>query len=74
VRLFKVNYGRTPHEYLIEVRMNKAKEFLKQGLPVSEVCISVGFESVLSFTRIFKKITGVTPTRFQHPRKKSNFG
>jgi len=74
VRLFKVNYGRTPHQYLVEVRMKNAKELLKKGLPVSSVCVSVGFDSIPSFTRLFKKITGTTPARFQHVNQKSNFG
>lgn len=74
VRLFKATYGRTPHQYLVEVRMRKAKEFLKTGSSVLQVCISVGFESIPSFTRIFKKIAGNTPARFQHLKRKSNFG
>jgi AraC-like DNA-binding protein len=74
VRLFKTTYGRTPHQYLIEKRMEKAKEFLKKGLSVSDVCISIGFESIPSFTRIFKKIKGTTPARFQQLKRKSNFG
>jgi len=74
VRLFKANYGRTPYQYLIEVRMKKAKEFLTKGLSVSDVCVSVGFESTPSFTRVFKKITGIMPARFQQLKGKSNFG
>ena len=74
MRLFKATYGRTPYQYLIELRMEKAKELLKRGLPVSEVCISVGFESIPSFTRRFKKITGATPAHFQRLKRKSNFG
>jgi AraC-like DNA-binding protein len=73
IRIFKANYGRTPYQYLIDFRMQKAKEFLKKGLSVSDVCISVGFESIPSFTRIFKKMTGITPARFQHLKRKSNF-
>ena len=71
VRLFKANYGRTPYQYLVEVRMKKAKELLKRELPVSTVCVSVGFDSVPSFTRLFKKITGTTPARFQLLAKKA---
>jgi AraC-like DNA-binding protein len=71
MRLFKASYGRTPYQYLVEVRMKKAKELLKKGLPVSAVCVSVGFDSIPSFTRVFKKITGTTPARFQLLAKKA---
>lgn len=65
IRLFKKVYGKTPHQYLIAVRVEKAKQFLKTGLPISEVCFSVGFDSTGSFTTLFKKFTGLTPSNFQ---------
>jgi AraC-like DNA-binding protein len=74
IRLFKKNYGRTPYQYLTEVRIVNAKKFLKSGMPVIDVCVSVGFDSVTSFTRLFKKITGSTPAAFKKSsNKKSNF-
>ena len=54
IRLFKKNYGRTPYQYLTEVRIANAKKFLKSGMPVTDVCVSVGFDSITSFTRLFK--------------------
>ncbi|MDP4264146.1 MAG: AraC family transcriptional regulator [Bacteroidota bacterium] len=69
IRLFKKNYGRTPYQYLTEVRMAAAKELLQSGMPVSEVCASVGFDSVSSFTGLFKKITGTTPFVFQKKKR-----
>ena len=73
IRLFKKNYGRTPYQYLTEVRIANAKKLLKSGMPVIGVCVSVGFDSVTSFTRLFKKITGSTPAAFKKLRQKSNF-
>jgi len=61
IRVFKSMYGRTPHRYLIEVRIAGAKKLLQSGMPVTQACFSVGFGSVTSFTALFKKITGVTP-------------
>ena len=69
IRLFRKNYGRTPYQYLTEVRIAKAKQLLKSDRTISEVCYSVGFTSITSFTGLFKKITGITPSEFQ---KKSN--
>src|SRR3978361_1150681 len=54
IRLFKKMYGRTPHQYLIAVRIEKAVILLKAGTPVTEVCYEVGFESRSSFGRLFK--------------------
>ena len=76
LRLFKRIYGRAPYQYLTEVRIAESKKLLLSGMAVSEVCLSVGFESVTSFTGLFKKITGTTPSAFQNKKKteqKSNF-
>ncbi|MES2678633.1 MAG: AraC family transcriptional regulator [Bacteroidota bacterium] len=64
IRLFKKIYGKTPHQYLISVRIEKIKELLKTGVPVSEACYAVGFESLTSFSGLFKKTVGVTPTAY----------
>jgi AraC-like DNA-binding protein len=64
IRLFKQIYGMTPHQYLISVRLDEAKQLLTKGLTVSDVCIAVGFESLSSFSSLFKDVVGVTPTIF----------
>ena len=69
VRLFKSIYGKTPHLYLTAVRINKAKELLKNNLSVLDVCLLVGFDSPTSFTATFKKNTGSTPSAFQNGNK-----
>ena len=65
IRLFKAIYGKTPNNYLIKIRMDKAKFLLAKGHSVSEACIMVGFESPTSFAGVFKKTTGLTPSTFQ---------
>ena len=64
LRLFKAAYGRSPHQYLTELRIHHAKDLLAKGQSVSEVCFAVGFESLPSFTRLFKKNTGSSPKLF----------
>lgn len=64
IRLFKNIYRRTPHQYLIFVRIEKAMELLKAGGPVSEVCYSVGFESLGSFSGLFKRMVGMSPSTY----------
>lgn len=64
IRLFKQIYGKTPHQYLIAVRIEKAIELFYKNTSVSEVCFSVGFESISSFSGLFKRLTGVSPAAF----------
>ena len=65
MRLFKKVYGKTPHRYLTTVRIEKAKLFLREEVRVVEVCSAVGFDSISSFTTLFKRQTGMTPSVFQ---------
>lgn len=62
IRQFKKMYGCTPYKYLTEVRVAKAKELIRGGMTVRGACFSVGFDSVNSFSSLFKKITGKPPS------------
>ncbi|MEO6550455.1 MAG: AraC family transcriptional regulator [Ferruginibacter sp.] len=64
IRLFKKIYGKTPHQYLTVVRIEKAKNLLKIGTSVSDTCFSVGFESLSSFSGLFKRVVGLAPSMF----------
>src|SRR5437870_10567033 len=64
IRTFKSIYGKTPHQYLTGVRVEKAKELLENGASVTEACFSVGFDSLGSFTGLFKRRTGLTPSEY----------
>ena len=65
LRLFKKYYGQTPRQYLIDKRIEKSKVYLKNGMMITETCYSVGFESPSSFSTLFKKKIGLTPSEFQ---------
>lgn len=65
LRLFKKYYGQTPKQYLIEKRIEKSKEYLKNGMNVTETCFAIGFECPCSFSTLFKDRTGITPTKFK---------
>jgi methylphosphotriester-DNA--protein-cysteine methyltransferase len=69
IRLFKSCYGRTPHQYLKELRVQKAKEMISKGMSVRQACSDVGFCSTSSFSGLFKKITGKQPSFFVSPAK-----
>lgn len=66
IRVFKRLYGRTPYQYLISVRIGQAKRLLRTNRSVKDVCFAVGFESASSFTGLFKKATGYTPSDYQY--------
>lgn len=68
IRTFKSAYGFTPHAYLSWVRIARAKELLEQGVPVSEACYAVGFESITSFSRLFKKHASASPSIYRRER------
>ena len=72
LRLFKRHYGLTPRQYLIDKRIKKSKEHLKNGMSVTETCFAVGFESVGSFSTLFKTKTGKSPTKFQKEQLSRN--
>lgn len=72
IRSFKKLYGMTPNQYLILIRINRAKELLRKDGAVLEVCFAVGFDSPTTFAGLYKKIAGVSPNNFKKS-KKSNF-
>jgi AraC-like DNA-binding protein len=65
IRLFAAIYNKTPHQYLSSVRIEKAKQLLTTDTSVANVCYAAGFESVSSFTGLFKRTTGQTPAAYQ---------
>ncbi len=60
---FKSLYGDTPLQYFRDLKLEKATHLLKDGHPVTDVCYRLGFESVGSFSNLFKKKFGVSPSR-----------
>ena len=65
LRLFKRYYGLTPKQYLIDLRIEKSKIHLKNRTSVTETCFAVGFQSLGSFSSLFKSRTGKSPSQYQ---------
>jgi AraC family transcriptional regulator len=65
-REFKRTTGTTPHQYLIKVRVERAKALLaKRDLPLIEVSLRSGFSHQSHFTRLFRRFTGTTPHSYR---------
>lgn len=66
-RKFRSEVGKTPAEYLIEVRINHAKTLLRRkNIPVTEIALRCGFGSGAHFSSCFIKNTGITPSEYQN--------
>jgi AraC-like DNA-binding protein len=65
-RAFKDETGVSPINYLLKVRVERAKELLLQtDLKISDIALSVGFSNQQRFNEIFKKYTHQTPLRYK---------
>jgi len=65
-RIFKKETGYSPISYLINTRIERAKELLAETEEkVNEIALSVGFSSQQRFNEAFKKITGMTPLEYR---------
>lgn len=65
IRLFRRYYGRTPGQYLREVRLRHARELLVQGWSVTATCMAVGYSSSASFSLLFTRAAGMPPSRYR---------
>ncbi len=66
LRLFRDTFGKTPREYLIDLRLEKAREMLiNDEAAVTEVCFRVGFSSLGSFSSLFSRKVGCAPTAYR---------
>jgi AraC-like DNA-binding protein len=65
-RAFAAAYGETPRAYLSRRRIERAKDLLRTAnLDVTEICLMVGFESLGSFSSLFKRLVGRSPSAYR---------
>lgn len=70
-RKFRASTGQSPHAFLTEQRMVRARQLLREtDLPLAEVATRVGYQTQAHFTGVFRRYVGVTPRvyRFQSPQ------
>ena len=62
--------GTTPHQYLLQCRIEKAKELLTNTtLNLDEITIQVGYKSAAHFSRLFSKAVKTTPIKYRQKNK-----
>lgn len=62
---FKAETGSTIQQYITSHKISEAKVMLKSGLTVTEVAVALGFFDSSHFSRVFKRMTGSTPRKYQ---------
>jgi AraC family transcriptional regulator len=63
---FRSATGKPPHRYVIEKRIHRARELLREAnTPIAEIANAVGFSSQSHLTINFRRLTGITPARFR---------
>lgn len=65
IRLFKNNFGLTPHAYQLNQKINTARHLLKSGQTIVQIAHALGFNDQSHFHHVFKSHTGITPKQFQ---------
>lgn len=64
IKVYREKYGLPPHQYLNNLRIERAKKLLAQGMSATDVTHSVGFFDQSHFIKHFKAMVGVTPSQY----------
>ncbi len=65
IRVFRAEVGLGPHEFLVNIRVDRARGLLSQGRSITEAAMETGFADQSHLTRWFKRIMGITPGNFR---------
>lgn len=65
IRAFKAHYGLTPHGYLIDCRLQRARDALRRGEGIADVAAQVGFADQAHLQRLFKRALATTPGQYR---------
>ena len=64
-RQFKRTTGATPHQHLLNLRIERAKRLLAGPLPIAEIAARCGFSHQEHLTRVFGRVVGLTPSAYR---------
>ena len=65
IRCFRALFGETPHQLRTNARLERARRLLGDGRSVTDACLAVGFSSPGSFSHLFGRRVGVTPSAYR---------
>jgi AraC-like DNA-binding protein len=66
IRTFRATFGETPYRYLQRRRVERAMYLLREtDRSVTDICLEVGFTSLGTFSRTFRRIVGASPTTYR---------
>ena len=65
VRSFKKRYGMTPHAFLVDRRIQRARHELRRGRPIADVAAALGFADQAHLQRTFRRVVATTPGHYR---------
>ena len=70
-RCFREDFGKSPLEYLTQLRLEQAEKMLtwNSAPPIQKIALTCGFKDSFYFSKLFKKAYGVSPKQYQQKRK-----
>ncbi|MEE1026084.1 MAG: AraC family transcriptional regulator [Acutalibacteraceae bacterium] len=72
-KLFKLSFGTSPHNYMQQIRINKAKIMLENGInSIDDIYSACGYNNIYYFFKVFKEKTGYTPTEYREKYYRKN--
>ncbi len=72
IRAFRGAVGQTPHQYLRRRRLDRACELLvTTPMSVTDICDATGFQSLGSFSSLFRRVTGESPAQYRARRRRN---
>ena len=74
IRAFRAAAGQTPHQYLRRRRIERACELLATTpVSVTDICDATGFQSLGSFSSLFRRLTGESPAQYRARRRRNAY-
>jgi AraC family transcriptional regulator of arabinose operon len=71
-RLFAAKTGRSPHQYFNQLKIWQSCQYLYfSDRNIKEICAELGFDDPYYFSRLFKKLMGISPVKYKNQHKKT---